>query len=175
MLSPNCGKMCSNIERCVFRALSTGALFIMELNMKKFETSFIAALVLFVCCFGIAGCNTNNGQIHTDETPSNNVSVMEKHVVSISMENYKKFITIETVPFIGDVSTSYYHYFSGALSYAFYDNVIVTYNYNSNSTSTENILTLNVGGCGTITTSSSRYGSSSYEITNVSGTIIYWI
>lgn len=143
--------------------------------MKKFISSIFATLVLFICCFSIVGCNTNDGQIHTDETSSNNATIMEKHVVSLTIENYEKFITIETVPAIGDVSTSYYHYFSGALSYAFYDNVIITYNYNSNSTSTEKILALNVGGCGTIITSSSRYGSSSYEIINVSGTIIYWI
>ena len=30
MLSPGFGEMCSNIERCVFRALSMGALFIIQ-------------------------------------------------------------------------------------------------------------------------------------------------
>lgn len=141
--------------------------------MKKFITSIIVAVVLFVCCFGIVGCNTNNKQISTSESPSN-VAIMEKYIVDITMENYRKFITIETVPVFWSTSTSYYHYFSGALSYAFYDGVIVTYNYRSDGI-TEKTLTLNAGGCGMIATSSSKYGSSSYEITNVSGIIIYWI
>ncbi len=143
--------------------------------MKKYITSVIIAIALIVCCFGVVGCTPNDGQINTDETPSNNVTKMEKYVINITKYNYQKFITIETMPNSTDTATSYYHYFRGALSYAFYDNVIVTYNFNSNSTSTEKTLALNAGGCGTITTSSSRYGSSSYEITNVSGTIIYWI
>ena len=100
---------------------------------------------------------------------------MEKHVVNITKENYQKFITIEKLSAVGSNSSTSYHYFRGALSYAYYDNVIVTYNYISNSTITEKTLYLNAGGCGTITTSSSRYGSSSYEIVNVTGTITYWI
>ena len=139
--------------------------------MKK----FFVPLLLSVCLLCITGCASNNGQISTTDTSSNEVSVMEKHIVSITKDNYKKFLTIETNYVIGSSSSTSYHYFRGALSYAFYDNVVITYYYRSNDTTTERTLSLNVGGCGTITTSSSRYGSSSYEITNVSGTIIYWI
>ena len=55
--------------------------------------------------------------------------------------------------------------------------VIVTYNYEDTNTGTitEEILYLNAGGCGTIYTSSSRYGGTRYEITNVTGAITYWI
>ena len=143
--------------------------------MKK----FFVPLLLSVCLLCITGCASNNGQISTTDTSSNEVSVMEKHIVSITKDNYQKFLTIETNYVVGSLSSTSYHYFRGALSYAFYDNVIITYNYHSSGTSgdtiTEKKLSLNAGGCGTIITSNSRYGNSSYEITNVTGTIIYWI
>ena len=139
--------------------------------MKK----FFILLLLSICLLCVAGCASNNGQIQNTDTPSNGVSVMEKHIVSITKDNYQKFLTIETNYVVANSSSTSYHYFRGALSYAFYDNVVITYNYRSNDTTTEVTLSLNVGGCGTIKTSDSRYGSSSYEITNVTGTIIYWI
>lgn len=139
--------------------------------MKK----FFICLLLSVCLLCVMGCTSSNGQIQTTDTPSNEVSVMEKHIVSITKDNYQKFLTVETNYVVGSSSSTSYHYFRGALSYAFYDNVVITYDFRSGDTTTERTLSLNVGGCGTITTSSWRSGSSSYEITNVSGTIIYWI
>lgn len=139
--------------------------------MKKITIS----ILLLICILCFVGCNSNNGKVQNTGTSSTEVSVMEKHVVNITKENYQKFITIEELSVVGSNSSTSYHYFRGALSYAYYDNVIVTYNYISNSTITEKTLYLNAGGCGTITTSSSRYGSSSYEIVNVTGTITYWI
>lgn len=130
--------------------------------MKKISIS----ILLLICMLCFVGCNSNNGT---------EVSVMEKHVVNITKENYQKFITIEISTIVGCNSSTSYHYFRGALSYAYYDNVIITYNYIFDSTTTEKTLYLNVGGCGTITTSSSRYGRTSYEIVNVTGTITYWI
>lgn len=132
-------------------------------------------LLVIICLLCLTSCTSNNGKNHTTDTPSSEVSVMEKHIVSITKDNYQKFLTVETNYVVGSSSSTSYHYFRGALSYAFYDNVVITYDYRSGDTTTERTLSLNVGGCGTITTSSSRYGSSSYEITNVSGTIIYWI
>lgn len=119
-------------------------------------------------------CSSNNRQIQTIDTPSNELSVMEKHIVSITKDNYQKFLTVE----INSVSSVAFHYFRGALSYAYYDNVVITYNLNYSDRTpnkTGQTLPLNVGGCGTITTVSTQYGSSSYEITDVSGSIIYWI
>lgn len=136
--------------------------------MKK----FFILLLLSICLLCMMGCTSNNRQTQTTDAPSNKVSVMEKHMVSITNDNYQKYLTIET-----NYEESYrsHHHFRGALSYAFYDNVVITYNYRSGDTITEKTLSLNVGGCGTITTWSSIHGSSSYEITNVSGTITYWI
>lgn len=136
-------------------------------------------LFFSICLLCMTGCASTNGQIQTTDTPSNDATVMEKHIVSITADNYQKFLTVEKNVVDGGSSSTSYHYFRGALSYAFYDNVIITYNYHSSGTSddtiTEKKLSLNAGGCGTIITSNSRYGNSSYEITNVTGTIIYWI
>lgn len=139
--------------------------------MKKISIS----ILLLFCIVCLVGCTSNNGKVQNTDTSSTEVSVMEKHVVNITKENYQKFITIEKSSVVGSGYSTSYHYFRGALSYAYYDNVIITYNYTSNSMITEKTLYLNVGGCGTITTSSSKFGSSSYEIVNVSGTITYWI
>lgn len=139
--------------------------------MKKISIS----ILLLICILFFVGCNSNNGKEQNTDAPSTEVSVMEKHVVNITKANYQKFITIEKSSVVESNSSTSYHYFRGALSYAYYNNVIVTYNYISNSTTTEKTLYLNAGGCGTITTSSSRYGSSSYEIVNVTGTITYWM
>ena len=136
-------------------------------------------LLFSICLLCMTGCASTNGQIQTTDTPSNDATVMEKHIVSITADNYQKFLTVEKNVVDGGSSSTSYHYFRGALSYAFYDNVIITYNYHSSGTSgdtiTEKKLSLNAGGCGTIITSNSRYGNSSYEITNVTGTRIYWI
>lgn len=127
------------------------------------------SLLLIICLICIPGCSTN-------ESTNESTNAMEKHVVQITKENYKKFITIETNVVSGDSFSTAYHYFRGALTYGFYDDVVITYNWTSTSGDvSEEILSLNVGGCATIVTVSTRYGSSNYEITNVSGTIIYWI
>lgn len=136
--------------------------------MKK----FFILLLLSICLLCMMGCTSNNRQTQTTDAPSNKVSVMEKHMVSITNDNYQKYLTIETNYEGSSIS---HHHFRGALSYAFYDNVVITYNYCSGDTITEKTLSLNVGGCGTITTWSSIHDSASYEITNVSGTITYWI
>lgn len=132
--------------------------------MKK----LLLSIILIVCLLCIAGCGAevNNGETKT------------KQVVTLTIDNYQDFLTIEITSVIGDFSSNYYNYFRGALSYAYYDNVIITYDYTSSgssTTTTEETIKLNVGGCGCIVTSSSRYGSTSYKITNVSGTISYWI
>ena len=122
-------------------------------------------LLLIICLICMPGCSTNVS-----------TNTMEKHVVQITKENYEKYITIETNVVSGDSSSTIYHYFRGALTYGFYDNVVISYNFTSTSGDvSKEILPLNVGGCATIITISSRYGRSNYEITNVSGTIIYWI
>lgn len=139
--------------------------------MKK---SFFVLLLLAICLFCMIGCAPDNGENLSDAS-SNEMPLPEKHIVNITMDNYKEYITIETNVVVRSSSSSSYHYFKGALSYAFYDDVVITYDFHSGSTTTEETLFLNVGGCGTITTSGSRYGSTSYEIVNVTGTIIYWM
>lgn len=90
---------------------------------SQYEKIFVP-LLLSICLLCMTGCTTNNGQIQTTDTPSNEVSVMEKHIVSITKDNYQKFLTIETNYVVGSASSTSYHYFRGALSYAFYDNVV---------------------------------------------------
>lgn len=143
--------------------------------MKK----FLLSIILIFCLPCMAGCGTDLPCRAGCGTEVNNGETKTKHVVNLTIDNYQDYLTIETTLYIRDYMTSYYNYFRGALSYAYYDNVIITYDYissGSSTTTTEETIKLNLGGCGCIvTSSSSRYGGNSYEITNVSGTITYWI
>lgn len=96
-------------------------------------------LLFSICLLCMTGCASTNGQIQTTDTPSNDATVMEKHIVSITADNYQKFLTVEINVVDGGSSSTSYHYFRGALSYAFYDNVIITYNYHSSGTSGDTI------------------------------------
>ena len=140
--------------------------------MKK---AFISILLLYIV-FCFVGCATTQ----TDSNSSEDIK--EKHVVVLTKENWEQYITIETVPYYPASGTTYYHYFRGALSYAYYDNVVVAYQLTESMskspytiTQTEKTLSLNAGGCGTITISNNASYYQSYTIENVSGTITYWI
>lgn len=140
--------------------------------MKK---AFISILLLYIV-FCFVGCATTQ----TDSNSSEDLK--EKHVVVLTKDNWEQYITIETVPYYPASGTTYYHYFRGALSYAFYDDVIVTYQLTEHMrqspytmTQTEKTLLLNTGGCGTLTISDNASYNRSYTIENVSGTITYWI
>ncbi len=79
MLSPGFGKMCSNIERCIFCALSMGTFFIKEKTMEQKRLDFdknthlsseqikrvvskekkswrIATIIIAICDIGFLGC-----------------------------------------------------------------------------------------------------------------------
>ena len=135
--------------------------------MKKSFVSIIA--VCLACLICLVGCD-----VIADQDDNS----MKKYTVELTLDNYLDYLTIATTTNKGDMGSSYDHNFSGALDYAYYDNVIITYNLISNSSSSTKTetktLKLDVGGCGSITTTSSRFGSTSYEITDVSGTLTYW-
>lgn len=52
-------------------------------------------LLFSICLLCMTGCASTNGQIQTTDTPSNDATVMEKHIVSITADNYQKFLTVE--------------------------------------------------------------------------------
>ena len=140
--------------------------------MKKLLIAIL--LICMSICF--IGCSATKGS--TTDT----VEEKEKHIVTLTMDNWEKYITIEIVPYAGSASTTYYHYFRGALSYALYEDVTITYELTERMsrspytiTQTEKTLLLNAGGCATITISNDSGNYRSYTITQVSGTITYWL
>lgn len=122
--------------------------------MKK----FFIPLLLSICLLCMTGCT------------SSKVTLMEKHTVSITLENYSKYIEVSTSSVSGQTS----YYFTGCLSYAFYD-ISFTLSYSSSGyalTSTETeIVTCNAAGNGTFF-GGGKYGA---EIVSATGTVIYWI
>ena len=130
--------------------------------------------LIIVLLLGAAGCYS---PIDNDE-----ISTVTKQVVDLSIDNYLDYLTVETVSqsehLPGSVVsiTTRTSYFSGALSYAFYDNVVITYNcfesYPEKITVKQ--LKLDVGGNGIITESCTNFGGTTkYEVIEVTGTVTF--
>ena len=65
------GKMCSNSERCVFRALSMGALFYRSYHMKKLNlTIFLCITCAFSLIFGLTGCKDSHTHSYSKQITS---------------------------------------------------------------------------------------------------------
>jgi len=144
--------------------------------MIKRKLKFAGALLAVAGAFCLAACGSNssaNNQpvVNSTDNINEKVETKQKYVIELNMENYQKYIDLRFLP--GDSGSNSYtiYYFQGSLSYAFYDNVIVTYTVDGESEGSK--VTLSSGGYGRYYTSS-RY-SKTHTITNVSGKVIYWI
>lgn len=141
--------------------------------MKKI---FITVLTI-VTIFCMASCSDTTNQIVTSDTSIDN-GTMTKHVVNLTLENFTKYINLNTKTYYGSGIAGGFTSnttFSGALSYAYYDNVTIkcveTDSYGNKGE--ECNLILNAGGFGgpINTASSSTY----YQIVDITGRVIYWI
>lgn len=127
--------------------------------MKK-KITMVLGLVL--CSLSLIACDKNDNEA---------VESMQKHEVSLSLENYETYIEIRSI----FTDSSGIYYFDGTLDYAYYDNCVVTYSYKPYSgDATTKQSKLSAGGYGSYFSSVGRYTSSA-TITGVSGTVIYWL
>lgn len=135
---------------------------------QHFTKIFAVFIVTIIMCLSFVGCTSNNP---TNVSESQNHLTIEKHTISITIENYKKYIEVSSSSSYGQSS---YH-FIGCLSYAYYDvSFTLSYKTSSNndiaSIKTE-IVNCNAAGNG-IFAGGGKYGA---EIISATGTVIYWI
>ena len=126
--------------------------------MKNRISKIVIIFVFIIFCVSLSGCVNEN-----------NSTTSEKHIVSITMDNYKNFIEISSSTDYGQTSYT----FKGCLSYAYYD-VSFTLSYSTSSIVsdiTTEICNCNAAGNGFFA-GGGKYGA---KIDSVSGTVIYWI
>ena len=137
--------------------------------MKKHISKIVLLFIFVAFCFSLSGCVDGNDSNGVSPSGNPNLPTMEKHVVTITTDNYLKYIEVSTSSSYGQTS----YYFEGCLSYAFYD-VSFTMSYSTSSLITDiktEIVNCNAAGNGTF----SGGGKYSAKIEAVSGTVIYWI
>lgn len=142
----------------------------MIMNFKRFIKN--STLVLFATLLlGLTSCNRKNevnNTVQPEPVQSTQPEVkMERHEVELNINNYQTYINRRS---LSDGSYASI-YFEGALSYAYYDNVVITYTRTNGSNKTTDTLKLSAGGYSSWYTT----GYGTYTVTDVSGKVIYWI
>lgn len=106
----------------------------------------------------------------TNENEETEIELPSKHVISLTLENYLLYFDISTiVTAAASVKTSYT--IKSCLSYAYYDNVIFTFQYTGAANPSQLKIVYNTAGNGW-DSFSERENSS---IISVTGTVTYWI
>ena len=130
------------------------------------KTKLLGALLIAGCAFGLASCGNskadNQPVVNSTDNINEKVETQQKYVIELNLENYKKYIDVRSNG--GSV------YFIGTLSYAFYDNVVITSERVYSGTTTTEI-ELSAGGYASWYTA----GYGTYNVTAVKGKVIYWI
>ena len=108
----------------------------------------------------------------TDNTPAPTKQVMEKHEISLNLTNFLTYFDITSTTSYNQTT----YVFSGCLSYAYYDNVVITIKYHlsnedieSNSKIEE--VVLNAAGNGHFDGGGKYLG----KINAVKGKVTYWM
>lgn len=148
--------------------------------MRKVFIGIIIVITFFTLSFVFAACNksdlaveSSNSPETKDEYPTTSPE-MSRHEVTLNLKNYLTYLNITESSYNSDTIPRFT--FSGCLSYAFYDNVVITISYQGYSSyGTPPIetttVTLNANGQGTVY----LHNVSSASITGISGNVIYWI
>ena len=129
--------------------------------------NFFVVLVCLTSCGNNGNSNaniSNNSDITTVET-------MKKHTIQLTMDNYLTYIEIRGTTVVSSTSSTTTYVFEGALDYAYYDNVVISYKVNDGDIKETK---LSAGGYGKYFSTNSR-ASSTTEIVGVSGNVIYWM
>ena len=134
----------------------------------KNKRKYLMLLPLLIFGLGSCGSKTNDENKGANEDTSiAHVEEKKRYNIALTLENYTKYIEIRYM--FGESSTSYY--FQGALSYAFYDNVIIKAHSSSNG---DYSIKLSVGSYASYYSISTRF-SETPSIIGIEGNVIYWI
>lgn len=94
---------------------------------------------------------------------------MEKHEIELSLDNYLMYFNVTES--ILNYSSPYT--FAGCLSYAYYDNVIVTIEYTNDSSGSKQTKKILLNAAGNGTAPETRCETA--KIVGISGTVIFWM
>ncbi len=134
--------------------------------MIKRRFKFFTILFILLGFITLSSCGN---KVNSSEKVDENATEKQKYVVELNIDNYKKYIDVRTTPY-GDGYLIYY--FDGTLSYAYYDNVIITYNRSSYG-SYDNGINIGLSTGGYAKWYESR--QTSCTVIDVTGKVIYWI
>ncbi len=143
--------------------------------MIKRKIKILGVLFLSLGLFCITSCNSKtNGNhkivVNSTDDINENIETKQKYVIELNMDNYLKFIDIKIIPSNNDY---FEYYFQGSLSYAFYDNVVITSHYSrAGYEETDTEITLSAGGYAMWHSSG---GKGNITVIDVKGKVIYWI
>lgn len=127
--------------------------------------------------FAFASCAGNSSGSHNIVNSSDNINSnadeKQKYVIELNMDNYQKYIDIRFIPSNNGSSSHFNYYFQGSLSYAYYDNVVITSHYSRTGyEETDTEISLTTGGYARWY---STGGNGTTTLTGVRGKVIYWI
>ncbi len=139
--------------------------------MIKRKFKIVGAFLAVAGAFCLVSCGSgssadNQPVLNNTNNINEKVETKQKYVIELNLDNYRKYVDVRS-EYNGSNSRVY---FIGTLSYAFYDNVAITYERNYSGVTTHTA-ELSAGGYSSWYTS----GYGSYTVTGVSGKVIYWI
>ena len=140
--------------------------------MKKL-LKVIVLCNFFVVLVCLTSCG-NNGNSNANISNNNDITTvdsMKKHTIQLTLDNYQTYVEIRSNTEVFSTLTTTTFVFDGALDYAYYDNVVISYKVNDGDIKETK---LSAGGYGKYYETNSRV-SSTAEIVGVSGSVIYWM
>ena len=152
--------------------------------MTNRKNRVLYLMIFLVTIFILASCGSSKNSESNSNSNDNTVSITsnngkeekQKYIVDLNMDNYTKYLDIRYEPY-GSGSNLYFRVcFYGSLSYAYYDDVVITNHFSrSNFEETDTDIKLSAGGYAYWYTLGGGSGSGTNTITKVSGKVIYWI
>ena len=134
--------------------------------MIKRRFKLFAVLFILFSFITLSSCSSN--KVNNSEKVDENATEKQKYVVELNMDNYDKYIEIRSEG--GGSRFCFY----GALSYAFYENVTISYVCSYN-TSEAYFVDLSAGGYGLYYEKTLENKYYTYSVVNAWGRVIYWI
>lgn len=142
--------------------------------MKK----LLSIILLFVCCCILfVGCTAKNAETttingtdvssSTETTITEQISLPQKHTISLTLNNYSTYIETSHVAHLSSTPQKVVFTANGCLSYAYYENVVFEIKHGGEKL----LVACNAAGNGNCSYGGRNLGT----ITAISGTVIYWM
>lgn len=126
--------------------------------MKKILKVLCLCLICVVCALGFSACGGDKEK---------DITYMEKHEIELTMDNYWYYFDVKTS--IANYTPPYE--FTGCLSYAYYDNVCVSFECTKSGSTEIYVVKLKANGEGVMPFIS----GTSVHLLDITGKVIFWM